>query len=153
MKKLLTSIILLGCSCATLYQPESFSGGYYETQIDEATFNIKFNGNGYTSYDKVEIYLLYRAAEITNKHGFNYFIIVSSNIDFNTQYFKENDSFSVTKNYDGSYSGTINQGRVHSIRKPYGNILIKGFLEEPKENKNFFNAHSLLDYLAKEINI
>lgn len=61
--------------CATTYQPNSFSGGYSDFQIDPSTVRVSFRGNGYTEKGLVEVYLLYRSAEITVNQGFDWFVI------------------------------------------------------------------------------
>jgi hypothetical protein len=66
-------------ACATAYQPKSFSGGYTDHQIDDNTAYVTFRGNGFTDPDAVHDYLLRRCAEVTEQHGFNYFVIVDPN--------------------------------------------------------------------------
>ena len=51
----------------TPYQPSSASRpyGYAETQLDVNRVRVSVAGNGETSRETVETYLLYRAAELT----------------------------------------------------------------------------------------
>jgi hypothetical protein len=87
MRVAATSIAaLLLSACATTYQPQSFSGGFAETQLDKNVFRVSFKGNGYTSRDRVEDFTLLRSAELTLKNGFTHFVIVDgrSGTDYST---------------------------------------------------------------------
>jgi hypothetical protein len=68
------------CSTATPYQPDiagqRVAGGYSETKIGEDRYRVNFEGNSLTSRDRVEGYLLYRAAELTIRDGYDWFLIV-----------------------------------------------------------------------------
>lgn len=69
-----------GCNSVTPYQPDlpgqRASGGYSEQSIGEARYRVTFAGNSLTSRDRVEGYLLYRAAELTVRDGYDWFLIV-----------------------------------------------------------------------------
>jgi len=62
--------------CVTSYQPLGTTGGYTDRQIDDQTLHVEFRGNGYTSRDTVHKYFMYRCAELTQQHGFRYFMVV-----------------------------------------------------------------------------
>lgn len=68
------------CSTATPYQPQlagqRVSGGYSEARLAEDRYRVNFEGNTLTSRDRVEGYLLYRAAELTVRDGYDWFLIV-----------------------------------------------------------------------------
>lgn len=68
-----------GCMTATPYQPEvagqKISGGYSEQRLSDNRYKVTFAGNSLTSRDRVEGYLLYRAAELTVKNGYDIFVI------------------------------------------------------------------------------
>ncbi|CAB4051600.1 CC0125/CC1285 family lipoprotein [Paraburkholderia phenoliruptrix] len=77
---------LLGCvvlaatatlmGCVTSYKPFGVAGGYKDRQIDDQTLHVEFSGNGYTSRDTVHKYFMYRCAELTQQHGFRYFMVI-----------------------------------------------------------------------------
>jgi hypothetical protein len=71
--------LLVSCSQATPYQPESASsavrGGYSHQQIAADQFRVRFHGNAQTSRETVEAYLLYHAAEVTLEQGGDWFRI------------------------------------------------------------------------------
>jgi hypothetical protein len=63
-------------SCSTAYQPDGFTGGFEELQLDENVYEITFSGNGYTSEKRVSDFVLLRAAEISLQEGYPYFRII-----------------------------------------------------------------------------
>ena len=68
---------LAACATATPYQPlRGSSGGYSSQQIEANRHRVTFVGNQYTSRERVENYLLFRAAELTLQNGFDSFTIV-----------------------------------------------------------------------------
>lgn len=71
--------LVASCMTATPYQPDiagqKISGGYSETRIAENRYQVNFAGNSLTSRDRVEGYLLYRAAELTLEKGYDWFEI------------------------------------------------------------------------------
>ena len=77
---LLACLAITACATATPYQPDSpgqrVSGGYAERRIGDDRYEVSFSGNSLTARDRVEGYLLYRAAEITLRDGFDWFIII-----------------------------------------------------------------------------
>lgn len=79
------ALALMLASCATTptpYQPyrgESASGvhgGYSEQRLAPDRYIVRFHGNEWTSRDRVEGYLLYRAAELTVQGGYDWFTMV-----------------------------------------------------------------------------
>lgn len=68
---------LAACARPTPYQAaEDRDGrGYAEQAIGDNQYRIGFTGNGITTRKTVDLYLLYRAAELTRDRGFDYFIV------------------------------------------------------------------------------
>jgi hypothetical protein len=77
------SAALAAVSCATPYQEMSFigAGGYVDYQVDSNSFLVRFQGNSYSDRDEVEVYLLYRCANIAVEQGADYFVIIDRNYD------------------------------------------------------------------------
>ena len=75
----MVAISLSACVTATPYQPKTpnavQSGGYSETRLEADRWRVTFTGNSLTSRDKVENYLLYRAAELTLAQGKDWFMM------------------------------------------------------------------------------
>ncbi|MEL7032537.1 MAG: hypothetical protein AAGL97_07825 [Pseudomonadota bacterium] len=79
----LAALVLLGaCATATPYQA-ALNGqkGYENQQIESDRWHISFAGNSLTDRKTVETYLLYRAAELTDQEGFDYFRVVQRETD------------------------------------------------------------------------
>src|SRR6266478_2576237 len=71
-------IVALLAGCATPYQAKGMTGGFSETQLDENVFQVRFNGNGYTSGERAADFTLLRSAELAREHDYAYFVIVQS---------------------------------------------------------------------------
>lgn len=79
LQKALVLIILL-CSvvgCSTPYQQKDFFGGFSETQLDTNVWRIRFNGNAFTSQDRVRDLSLMRACELALSTGYSYVAVIS----------------------------------------------------------------------------
>jgi hypothetical protein len=77
----LLTLALAGCATPTPYQPLAANnpraGGFTDQKLDESHFRVSFQGNWVTSRERVENYLLYRAAELAVSQGFDWFEMVS----------------------------------------------------------------------------
>jgi len=73
----LALMALTACARPTFYQAADAHGGYgySEEAIGQDQYRIGFNGNGITPRKTVDLYLLYRAAELAEDQGFDYFIV------------------------------------------------------------------------------
>ncbi|NQY96689.1 MAG: hypothetical protein HRT82_05970 [Henriciella sp.] len=79
----LAALAILGaCATATPYQA-ALDGqkGYANQQIETNRWQISFAGNSLTDRQTVETYLLYRAAELTDQEGFDYFRVIQRETD------------------------------------------------------------------------
>ena len=80
-------VLLSACSTATPYGPAFDSRyGFSETQIEQNRWTVGFSGNSLTDLKTVESYLLYRAAELTDQQGFDYFVMVDRKVDEDSQF-------------------------------------------------------------------
>ncbi len=73
----LTLTALTACAKPTPYVAAKNAGGhgYSQNEIGKDQYRIGFDGNGITTRKTVDLYLLYRAAELTEDKGFDYFIV------------------------------------------------------------------------------
>ena len=69
-------VLILLVGCPTAYQRENLTGGYSNIRLADTTYRVRFKGNNYTSRDKVELFLLYRCAELTDRLGYNHFVLI-----------------------------------------------------------------------------
>ena len=67
-----------GCALAsaTGYQPTGSDGGYSELQLAPDMYRIAFQGNTYTSQERVADMALLRAAELALAQGAPYFVVL-----------------------------------------------------------------------------
>lgn len=84
------ALALAGCETATPYQPlgargSMASGGYADVRLAPDRYRVSFAGNSLTSRQRVETYLLYRAAELTLQQGYDGFTIVDRATDRNVE--------------------------------------------------------------------
>lgn len=79
---------LSACSTATPYQPllagSPGLGGYSDVRIEPGRYRVTFTGNSLTSRETVELYLAYRAAELTLAEGYDTFTLATRNTDRKT---------------------------------------------------------------------
>jgi len=74
-------ILLAICSCGMPYSRSNTSfwrwsnNGYSEVQLDSITYQVTYE---YPTAGEAERFALYRAAEVTNQHGFDYFVVTDS---------------------------------------------------------------------------
>lgn len=78
--------LLAACATATPYQPlgthnAQASGGYSEQRLQDDRYRVMFSGNEFTSRQRVENYLLYRAAELTLQAGYDGFTMAQRGTD------------------------------------------------------------------------
>ena len=115
--RLATAVLIAGatlaaCTTATPYQPDvagqHVSGGYSEERLAEGRYRVNFSGNSLTSRDRVEGYLLYRAAELTVRDGYDWFLIVDRLTERDVERYVEPDPF-----YDPWYGRGYGYWRPH----------------------------------------
>jgi hypothetical protein len=92
------ALLLSACETATPYQPLNAPaaharGGYSEQQIETDRWRVEFSGNSLTSRQTVERYLLYRAAQLTVKQGYDWFDMVERHTEKQTSYYSDPDPF------------------------------------------------------------
>ncbi len=82
----LGAALLGACVTATPYQPlgargTGASGGFSDVRLAADRYRVTFAGNSMTTRERVETYLLYRAAELTADRGYDGFTIVDRATD------------------------------------------------------------------------
>jgi len=80
--------LLAACATPTPYQPLTMHGaargGYSEQRLEDNRYRVTFVGNEFTSRQRVENYLLYRAAELTLQAGYDGFTMAARGTDPHT---------------------------------------------------------------------
>lgn len=95
------ALLVSGCATmnATPYQPfhdraaGGIHGGYSEQQIAPDRYLVKFHGNSLTSRDRVEGYMLYRAADLTVQKGYDWFTVLDRNTEHDVRTIIRPDPF------------------------------------------------------------
>jgi hypothetical protein len=89
-----------GAACTTAptpYQPyiaeaaPGVHGGYSDQRLAPDRYLVRFHGNEFTSRDRVEGYLLYRAAQLTIANGYDSFVMVDRHTEHDVQTYAQPD--------------------------------------------------------------
>ncbi len=70
----LASVSLLLLGCATAYKPNSFwnDGGFTETEVQPGLFQVRFQGNEFSSAERTADFAMLRASELCLNRGAQY---------------------------------------------------------------------------------
>ena len=157
-------LIFLTYSCATDYQPKSFTGGYSSTKLGESIFKIHFNGNGYSNSERIEDFALLRSAEIALENDFKYFIIIDKNNSNSYSTYTTPKTNITTGNissynygYGGNYNFTANSysvgGDTYLISKPSSTNIIACFKKKPKNQTFIYDAEFISNSIRNKYNL
>lgn len=95
-----------GCATSTPYQPRTLgaavSGGYEDQRIGEDRFRVAFAGNMFTTRERVEDYLLFRAAELTVEQDRDWFVVVDHEMEHEIEHVVRPDP-RAPRSYDEVY--------------------------------------------------
>ena len=115
------SFILFFSSCATLYQPKGFGGGYTQTQLNDNKYQVRFGCNGYSSKSFCNDMALLRSAELAVDNNYNYFLIIDNDNSVSNSSFTTPQQ-SVTTVYGAGNTAIANTsyygGQTINISKP-----------------------------------
>ena len=114
MKRLLlmaaaaSALTLSACETATPYQPlgvrnNHASGGFYGQRLEQNRYRVGFRGNSLTSRERVERYLLFRAAEVTLQDGFDWFTTVDRHTERKDSYYGDSFGYGGGYGFGGGY--------------------------------------------------
>lgn len=150
--KLLIFYFFLLTACTT-YQPNGFTGGYSETRLGENIFNVNFRGNGYTSRERVYDFALLRSAELADKYGYNYFIIVDSKDYTSNTAYTTRKTYNTTFDAFGNATTTSYGGETYNISKPSSSNTIVCFTEKPQGKGLIYNAKFIMKSIKSKYGI
>jgi len=114
MKRLVVlAVALIATACATPYQQvgTTVAGGYSTNRLSTETFEVRFDGNGFTDPKRAYDFAFLRAAEVAIEHNFPYFILIGHQDDTSTEIIRGNPTSFTTGTVNtyggyGTYSGT-----------------------------------------------
>ncbi|MFZ0766647.1 CC0125/CC1285 family lipoprotein [Bradyrhizobium sp.] len=127
---LLAAAILSGC--ATKYQEMGFSGGVAAEPVMTDVYRIVARGNGYTSPDKIQDFVLMKAAETTLATGGTHFVVM--NQTDRTKVDVGQTAGTVQTNVVGRTAfTTYTPGTTYNIVKPGEALLIRVLRLKPSD--------------------
>jgi len=129
----LGSLLPAFSGCTTPYQARGYSGGYTDIPNDAQTYQVSFYGNANTNRETVELYHLYRCAELTASLGGDFFILDDRGADRNFQ----------VRTYGTNVSAETRFSKTARIK------VLKG--QMPKTDPNAYDAHTILRNLGPRI--
>jgi len=77
----LACAVALSACARTPYQPMDYNGGFTETRLDARTIQVLVKGNAMTARERVDLYVMYRCAELTVMNGFEYFYVLGGDAE------------------------------------------------------------------------
>ena len=162
MKKFAAVCIALTLSaCATPYGKYGLLGGFTDSRIEENTFSISVDTNGFTNQQTTSMQALYRAAELTAENGFDFFIIASgaNNSTSMAMAMPGNSTSNTTVNAYGStaYARTTTNYAPTTVVPmvfPNSTLIIKSFKgAKPEGASNAYDARAVMKYLGPQIGV
>ncbi len=153
---------LVGCTTPGLYRPSDGEGryGYSEQEIEDGRYQVRFKGGSSTERDTVEIYLLFRAAELTQATGNDYFVVVERDVDKKTTYrsslnfphrhlYNHYFYYHYYDPFDYGYGARSTVQASERYTATADIVLYKG--EKPADNANAYDAKSVIEHLRPKI--
>ena len=74
---ILTVIALAMVGCATEYQTVGFTGGYSESWLSDTRARIRYDGNGFSTMERIQDFAVLRAADLGASRAFTHLVVVS----------------------------------------------------------------------------
>ncbi len=158
-------VVFTGCvsqsstpSIPTGYHVGSKSGGYYEKRISEDQYVILYKGNGYSSFDVIKDYAFLRSAEIGQKIGYKYFVIINiSDVSKTESYLHQTpiSSTATNESWGGvSVSTTGGETYTQTIWKPRVQLEVKYFSSIPTEKYlELYNVDEIVEKMTEKYNL
>lgn len=157
-------LTLSGCwlYAQSKYAPYSDWGrsGYRDIQMDATTFQVTFCGNAMTAPDRVEQYALFRCADLTVQHGYDYFVVLDGARDVSTlsTEFAGPTSTSIEHDIDpmtGKFVPVaVSSTSLSTVTQTYHSATktIRMFHgDRPAANVRAYDARSMMTYMGPQI--
>ena len=155
------AVVLMLNGCATPYGKYGALGGYTDSRVDANTFSITVDNNGFSSQQVTSMHAMYRAAELTVEHDYDYFVIASgaSNPTSMTMVTRGSSTSSTTVSTFGSTATARTKTQyapmtVVPIVFPNSSLVIKTFRGgKPTGQENAYDAREVMKYLGPQIGV
>ncbi|WP_250518570.1 hypothetical protein [Caballeronia sp. ATUFL_M1_KS5A] len=143
----LGAVVVTMTGCATGYQSQGLTGGFArEVQLDDDTYRVAFNGNGYTSPERAQELMLLRMADVTLSHGHQFFVVLEQNGRIETSSLVTPGFTTVSGSRSGWFAMST-PATVQTFNKPRTYAVFRTFADRP-ENAKSYNATMLCTSLA-----
>lgn len=152
--------------CSTPYGPAGALGGYSDLRLDRNVYKINFGGNGFTSSEQTQTFVLRRAAELTIQNGYKYFVLLDANTNNNVTFnvtpgqintnttgnyqsniFGSNGMYHVSGYGNQNSTTTYNPPTVQRVDRYITSAIVKMYKNKVK---NSFNAEIILSNFTKK---
>lgn len=161
MKVFAICIAVALTTCATPYGKYGIAGGFTDSRIDDNTFSISVDTNGFTSQQTTSMQALYRAAELTSENGFDYFLVVSDAKNSSSMLMAipgSSTSYSTANVYGSTVQAvtttTHTQTTFMPIAYPNSTLIVKAFKgTKPDGMQNAYDARSVMAHLGPQLGI
>ena len=143
---------VLAISGCTTYQEKGLTGGFTDTQLDDNVWEVTFNGNGYTSAQRVRDFALLRASEIALTNGYSYFAVADDrdSSKTSTQQTQGYGTYSAScMGYSCTGTSSYTPGTTYNITK-HGNSRLAVMFEDKPEDVFVYNARMIFDQIVAE---
>lgn len=145
--------LLFVITCSTPYQPKGALGGYSEEKILNNLYRVEFEGNQHSKPEKIQNYLMYRCAELTQEMGYEYFTIVNEERHFDEKSFSpdRNVPFETKSSRSGIFKTVANPDlQTANSSTNYTGVYTIKFLEsvDDKYKNTVFHVPDVLDKLS-----
>ena len=164
-------LTLVVAGCATGYGKLGWRFGYSDRRIDENTFLVSFQANGYTPQPTLQTYVLLRCAEVAAEAGYDYFVIVeASDTSKAVPIVMPGSSTSYTTGGASGYASTYGNmtygsasgsattqttstpGYAFNVRLPGSTVMIKAFHgKKPNDNPMAYDAREVIKYAGPQM--
>lgn len=153
-----TALVLAACQTPATYHPADRPGGtgYSDEQLAKNRWRVTFTGNSATRRETVENYLLLRAAEVTLKAGYKWFIFDTRNTEAQTTYHSDFAGWPGWRGYGwywhswpyGGWGGGADMtSRPVTSYEAYAEIVLLTEDEAKKEPRSI-QAQDVLDHIG-----
>ncbi len=149
-------MLMSGCvSSLPPYRPYSDGAGYQERRIEKNRYAISFTGNSLMTAESTEDYLIYRAAELTDSEGYDFFVIHDKST-------KQKSRYRYFPYSNGRYGYYNNWGYGHYHYDYYDYCCPYSWYEvgaevlmyegqKPVDDLNAYDSEQVLEYLGPDI--
>ena len=149
----LITLLFLLINCSTPYQPKGVLGGYSEERILDNLYRVEYEGNQHSKPEKVQNYLLYRCAELTQEMGYDYFAIVNEEQHFDEHSVRptRGASFQTSSSMSGGTRTTVSPDlQTATSSTKYTGVYIIKFLEsvDAKYKNTVFHVPDVFSELS-----